>query len=87
MCCTIGRVQFSCSLYIVGRAETGRCMYYMYVVCYLCKTADIVLYVYNTNFLRENKVYLILYEMIQATVRCEHSIMTDRTGKFVFTDI
>ncbi len=33
----------------------------MYIVCYLCKTADIVLYVSNTNFLRDNKVYLILF--------------------------
>ncbi len=32
----------------------------MYVVCYLCRTADNVLYVSNTNFLPDNKVYLIL---------------------------
>ncbi len=39
---------------------------HMYVVCYLCRTADYVLYVSNTNFLRDNKVlsYLILSYLI-----------------------
>ncbi len=36
----------------------------MYVVCYLCRTADNALYVSNTNFLRDNKVYLILSYLV-----------------------
>ncbi len=50
-------------------------MYYMYVVCYLCKTADIILYVSNTNFLRDNKVYLILsYQyMVYTNIYWKHS--------------
>ncbi len=41
----------------MGRAERGL-LCHMYVVCYLCRTADNVFYVSNTNFLRDNKVYL-----------------------------
>ncbi len=37
---------------------------HMYVVCCLCRTADNVLYVSNTNFLRDNKVNLILSYLI-----------------------